>query len=195
MVDAIRNLPENKAKYDYCDANGYYIPQYGESFGDCKMWINVNKGMCLTEWVLLNTMFSIIGVAIPQPYGLMFSVVSPMLLQQHPGATSFSGADILKEYVLYLLDEKKMIPKGVSIAISAFSLYDSIASGTSCSNNCYNVSITIIIGKTCYQVKYHFSGGAETLARTTEYLQSGAAPYDPDADYIDNVNERYYDVY
>ena len=196
MIDSIRSLPENKNKYEYCDGNGVYVPVHNSDFDGVRMYINVNKGNCLRDWVLLNVMISIVGAVIPKPYNLIVSTIAPLLTQTHPGVTEFSAFDIVKEFALYLLGENK-ITKEVAKAITTIFTVEGIANGTSCTNECYNVNIVMISKEApyeLYQVNYHFSDGIETMSRNSEYLLNGMNYFAPKVDYHDNVNHRDYSI-
>ena len=76
--------------------------------------------------------------------------------------------------------------------------YDSIVNGTSCTEDCYNITIVIMSDDEIYdlhQVSYHFSDGAETLGRYSEYNMNGAGDILIRASYNDYVNDREYSVY
>ena len=198
MIDAIRGLPDNKYKYEYCDSNGVYVPEYNIEFGRVRMYINVNQGSCLFEWQLMNVLFPLIGAMIPPPYSYMFSLVSGLLMQEHPGAEGFTGSEILIEYTKDYLVKKKIIPTAVSNAISILMAYDSIVNGTSCTENCYNITIDIMSDDEIYdlhQVSYHFSDGAETLGRYSEHNMNGTGDVLTGVSYYDYVNDREYDIY
>ena len=197
MIDAIRGLPENNHKYDYCDNTGKYFPEYDASFDSFRMYVNVSKGSCSGEWILLNSMFAIGGAVIPPPYSLMYSAISSALLQEHPGATGFSGTNILNAYVVDYLKEENLISKEIAGAISVLFALDNIFNGSSCTSECYNINIVMLSKSApydCYQIKYHFSNGVKSLGRYSEYTVDGLNTVEPNVDYIDHVNNREYRI-
>ncbi len=208
MIDAIRGLPENKTKYEYCDKNGIYVPEYNISLGNSNICIHVNKGSCVTEWVLLKTLYSIISAATPFPYSVMLSAVSDLVARDHPGVTKMTGADIAKNFASYIAEgilnipNIKKVPKiileKVKNAADIYFFYDDIEKGISCTNDCYNINISVINKDEfydCHQIKYHFSNGVETMGRYSEYNVDGIQTVYVGANYYDHVNNREYDVY
>ena len=171
MIDAIRGLPENKTKYEYCDKNGIYVPEYNISLGNSNIYIHVNKGSCVTEWVLLKTLYSIISAA------------------------------YIAEGILNIPNIKKVpkiILEKVKNAADIYFFYDDIEKGISCTNDCYNINISVINKDEfydCHQIKYHFSNGVETMGRYSEYNVDGIQTVYVGANYYDHVNNREYDVY
>ncbi len=198
-IDYIRGLPENRTKYEFKGVNGIYQPEYAAQIKEINMWVRVDKGSCYTEWVLMNTLFPIIGGIMPPPYSYMFSIVSSAIMQEHPGAESVTGNEIMIQYASALAGDFEIIPKSVAIAIETIFSLDSVINGTTCSSECYNVNMVFNYSKedgSCYayQVNYHFSEGIETLGRGNIYSVSvpGRGPYKAAFDYIDNVNDRSY---
>ena len=208
MIDAIRGLPENKTKYEYCDKNGIYVPEYNISFGNCNMYIHVKKGSCVTEWVLLKSLYSIISAGTPFPYSVMLSAISDLVAQEHPGTTEMTGADIAKNFASYLAEgiinipNIQKVPKSilekVNNAAGIYLTYEDIIDGVSCTSECYNINIVTISKEEfydCHQIKYHFSNGVGTMGRYSEYNVDGIETVFVGANYYDHVNERQYDVY
>ena len=208
MIDAIRGLPENKMKYEYCDENGIYVSEYNIRFGNTQMYVHVDKGSCVTKWVLLKTLYSITSTLAPFPYSIMISAISDLVAQQHPGTTEMTGADIVKTWAGYLADGLINIP-GISSgsrkifeivknAADIYLTYDDIIGGISCTSECYNINIVTISKEElydCHQIEYHFSNGVGTMGRHSEYNVNGINNVYVGADYYDHVNDREYDVY
>lgn len=205
MIDAIRGLPENKTKYEYCDGNGVYVPEYNKSFGNTQMYIHVNKGSCVTEWVLLKSMYSIISAVAPFPYSIMISAISNLVAQEHLGVSQMTGADIVKSFASYLVDGVLSIPNlslellgKIKNAIDIYLSFSTSSDEISCTSECYNINIvTINKDEICdlHQIEYHYSNGVETMGRCSEYNVDGIKTVFPGADYYDHVNNREYDVY
>ena len=205
MIDAIRGLPENKTKYEYCDENGIYVPEYKKNFGNTQMYIHVNKGSCVTEWVLLRTMYSIIGAVTPFPYSIIISAISDRVAQDHPGVKQMTGAEIVKTFLSYLAEGVLSIPNSsieliakVKNAADIYFTFDNVTSDISCTNDCYNIDIVTINKEEscdCHQIKYHYSNGSDTMGRYSEYNVNGITTVYPSANYYDHVNNREYDVY
>lgn len=198
-IDYIRGLPENCMKYEYQGANGIYKPEYNAQIRNVDMWINVGKGRCLGEWVLMNTLFPIVGSVMPPPYSYMFSIVTNALMQEHPGANQISGTDIITEYAFNLADDLEIIPHSVAVSIDALFAFDSLFNGTSCTSECYNVNMVFLFrpkseGEECYQINYHYAGGAETLSRGgfANVSMPGTGDYACRFSYHDEVNDREY---
>lgn len=125
----------------------------------------------------------------------MVAAISPMLMQKFPGETEFSGADVIREYVFYLLEEREIISKEMSTAISIIFDFNEILNENPCTSGCYNVNIVMCSKEApydCYQIQYHFSGGAETMARCSEYKVDGLKTVEPSRSYHDRVNNRTY---
>ena len=178
------------------------MPEYGVNFGSIDMYIHVEQGLCVDEWVLLNTFFSLAEASIPFPYSFMFSAVSEMLLQEHPGAQGFSGLEIFLAYIFDVAKNQELVPKNVSTAISILftcdSIFDSIFPELSCTSECYNVQITMLSKETlydCHSIRYHFFNDEETIARGSEYDVDGIQTIVPSVNYYDHVNNRDYLVY
>lgn len=205
MIDAIRGLPENKTKYEYCDENGVYVPEFNKSFGNTQMYIHVDKGSCVTEWVLLKSMYSIISAIAPFPYSIMISAITDLVAQEHPGVSQMTGADIAKNFASYLADGFLSIPNSslelfekIKNAAEIYLTFATSSNEISCTDECYNINIVAINKEEscdCHQIKYHYSDGVETMGRYSEYNVDGINTVFPGADYYDHVNDREYDVY
>ena len=169
------------------------------------MYIHVDKGSCVTEWVLLKSMYSIISAIAPFPYSIMISAITDLVAQEHPGVSQMTGADIAKNFASYLADGFLSIPNSslelfekIKNAAEIYLTFATSSNEISCTDECYNINIVAINKEEscdCHQIKYHYSDGVETMGRYSEYNVDGINTVFPGADYYDHVNDREYDVY
>ena len=110
----------------------------------------------------MNMMFFIADMLLPEPYSYIFPLVAERLKEQHPGAEGFKGSEMLIEYAMILAEEKELIPEEVAIVVSGLFACDDIITGTTCTKECYNITIVAISeseSSELHQISYHFSEG------------------------------------